>query len=564
MNYVSIRDRPCRIMWSQRDPSVRKSGVGNIFIKNLDKSVDNKDLLDIFSPYGNILSCKVVSDENGSKGYGFVHYATQEEADRAITNVNNKVVKGKPLFVAPFVSRKERTENGEAEAKFNNVFVKNLPESYSVDQLRALFSPYGSITSVVIMKAEDKSKGFGFVCFDSVESARSAVEALNGHEIESKKIFVGRAQKKGERELELKAKFDAHKIERMNKYQGTNLYLKNIDDTIDEDRLRNEFSSYGTITSAKIMRDEKGKSKGFGFVCFSSSDEATKAVTDMNNKIIGNKPIYVALAQRAEERRVLLSNYFAQRATNIRLPNAMGLPGAPTYINPVYFQNMSAAQAQAAQARGFYPQQLIRGARFPPGAPSAVPVVGIPANFGAAPFNVAGNQTRGPRPPRGPRPQGHVLPGQPGQRGAPLQQFPGSPAAVPNANGPNVVRMPNNPNNPQIKYQANARNTQQAQQLQQIAPMGQGEAAEPFSSLLARSDPQRQKQLLGERLFPLIRQQQPEQAGKITGMLLEMDITELVHLTESPDALAAKVQEAIAVLKAHEDELKAAEGIATA
>merc|ERR1712037_937487 len=112
-----------------------------------------------------------------------------------------------------------------------------------------------------------------------------------------KTLYVGRAQKKAERQQELKKKFEQLKLERLNRYQGVNLYVKNLDDTIDDERLRKEFAPYGTITSAKVMNEE-GRSKGFGFVCFSSPEEATKAVTEMNGRIIVAKPLYVALIQR--------------------------------------------------------------------------------------------------------------------------------------------------------------------------------------------------------------------------------------------------------------------------
>ena len=69
---------------------------------------------------------------------------------------------------------------------------------------------------------------------------------------------------------------------------------------------------------------------------------------------------------------------------------------------------------------------------------------------------------------------------------------------------------------------------------------------------MAQASPSDQKQILGERLFPLIQQTHPDLAGKITGMLLEIDNSELLHMLEFREALSAKVEEAVSVLQAHQ------------
>lgn len=59
--------------------------------------------------------------------------------------------------------------------------------------------------------------------------------------------------------------------------------------------------------------------------------------------------------------------------------------------------------------------------------------------------------------------------------------------------------------------------------------------------------------MLGEQLYPLVERLERDQAAKVTGMLLEMDQTEVLHLIESPEALKKKVAEAMEVLRSASD-----------
>ncbi|KAM9340859.1 polyadenylate-binding protein 4 [Symphorus nematophorus] len=535
MNFDVVKGKPIRIMWSQRDPSLRKSGVGNVFIKNLDKSIDNKALYDTFSAFGNILSCKVVCDENGSKGYAFVHFETQDAADRAIEKMNGMLLNDRKVFVGRFKSRKEREAELGAKAKeFTNVYIKNFGDDMDDDRLKELFDKYGKTLSVKVMTdPTGKSRGFGFVSYEKHEDANKAVEDMNGTELNGKTVFVGRAQKKMERQAELKRKFELLKQERISRYQGVNLYIKNLDDTIDDEKLRKEFSPFGSITSAKVMLEE-GRSKGFGFVCFSSPEEATKAVTEMNGRIVGSKPLYVALAQRKEERKAHLTNQYMQRIAGMRaMPaNAIINQFQPTsgYFMPAVPQAQNRttyyAPNQLAQMRPNprWQQQGGRGQGGFQGIPSSLRQPGPRANLRHMTPN-SGAQ--------GPRASGQAMAPRPSM-GVP------GPRAMPPYKYATGVRNPN----PQVV---------QPIALQQAQPAVHVQGQEPLTaSMLAAAPPQEQKQMLGERLFPLIQSMHANLAGKITGMLLEIDNSELLHMLESHESLRSKVEEAVAVLQAHQ------------
>ncbi|CCG82456.1 Polyadenylate-binding protein [Taphrina deformans PYCC 5710] len=518
LNYTLIKGKACRIMWSQRDPALRKTGSGNVFIKNLDGAIDNKALHDTFSAFGNILSCKVATDDLGnSKGFGFVHYETDQAAAEAIKHVDGMLLNDKKVFVGAHVSKKERMSKFETmKQNFTNIYVKNVDEEVTEEEFSKLFEPYGAVTSCALARdPEGNSRGFGFVNYEDHEHAEKAVEELNDTDFHGKKLYVGRAQKKYEREEELRKSYESSRQEKMQKFQGVNLFVKNLDDEIDDEKLREEFSAFGGITSAKVMCDEAGKSKGFGFVCFSSPEEATKAVTEMNQRMLNNKPLYVALAQRKDQRRTQLEAQISAR-NQLRVQQQAAVQGMPV--------------GYPGQMAGYYPpQQQMMGFQGRP---------------------MPGQQFPGMMPPQQRFPQqGRGMPPQ-GMYGPPMgQQFPGQGyhQGFPNQGRGRggAMRQPMGPRGGMMP-QGLGRGNMPPQQPPQNGSFDMGGLS---SSLLASASPENQKQMLGEALYPKVQVTEPALAGKITGMLLEMENGEILNLLEDETSLQTKVNEALEVLK---------------
>ncbi|KAG5652254.1 hypothetical protein H0H81_005649 [Sphagnurus paluster] len=490
-----------RIMWSQRDPALRKTGQGNIFIKNLDEAIDNK---------------------------------TAEAGEHAIKAVNGMLLNDKKVYVGLHISRKERQSKlDEIKAQFTNLYVKNIDSEMTQDEFEKLFTHFGAVTSALIsVDEEGNGKGFGFVNFENHEDAQKAVDELHDSEHYGKKLFVSRAQKKAERAEELRRSYEQAKMEKLSKYQGVNLYIKNLDDDVDDEKLRAEFEPFGTVTSCKVMRDDKNASKGFGFVCFSSPDEATKAVAEMNNKIIGTKPLYVSLAQRREVRRQQLESQIAQR-NQIRAQQAVAAGNPGGYLNgPMYYPPPGPGFPPQGRGMlgygqpGMMPPRV--APRYPP--PGGMPVPGYPQGPPPQTYGMPGYSPRGP-----PRP--------------PIPRGPGSSPTISNAPAPRTGAAPAN-GSPRPAVQSNAppASGRPSAPQAQLAPITGPAPADPVvtpevpaisAEQLAAASPMEQKQML---------ENNRELAGKITGMLLEMDNNELVNLLADSEAMKNKVNEALAVL----------------
>ena len=376
------------------------------------------------------------------------------------------------------------------------------------------------------------NKGFGFCSFEDADSAMRAQEELHQCQLPTgDKLYVQRAQRRREREGELKRKFEIMKQQKRQETKGVNLYVKNLEDEIVDETLRVQFAKYGNITSCKVMRDENNRSKGFGFVCYQSPEEAAKAVTEMNGKIIVTKPLYVAIAQRKEERRALLTQQFVNRQmTHISRQNPQHIgggimPPAATIMPyaPNFSANIPRAYNPALRLPG--PSGMRGGTNVAPGVHGGGPYgQGIQQMGGARMNDMRGAVGRGRQPQ-----------GQPSRPNAtPRMKY--TPTA--GQSRPNMHQMPI------------------MMQQPQMIPGGPQQKDMSAKSInithLSSADPKQQKQILGETLFPIIYRKYPQQAGKITGMLLELEISELLFLLESVEQLNAKMEEAYEVLQKHQ------------
>jgi polyadenylate-binding protein len=291
------------------------------------------------------------------------------------------------------------------------------------------------------------------------------------------------------------------------------------------------FSQYGELESFRVMRDEHGISRGFGFVCFKKPEDVAKAIAEMNGKTLSGKPLIVTLAQRREQRRQELEQLFMQRQQQMQ---------------------QTGGRHQGFNS-GYRTQQYQIKPRF----------MGGQQRFQKVQQGQQQTQTSGQFQKDGGRKQG--IPQQGQQAIKSQQQKPHQGQQQTTTAGTGEVKFQQNVRNQQTQQKSSKKQQgdQQPQQQIQQQQAGQqkpnaGQQQQTGTSRpgldathLASLNPLAQKQILGENLYPLVQEMQPALAGKITGMLLEMDNSDILILLESPEALISKVTEAVTVLKAH-------------
>jgi len=277
------------------EPQQRKLDMDNfLFAADLPDDTCEEDLYGFFMGYKMVTS-KIYQNINNI--YAFVNFETRNDAERARRELNGVTIQAKYATGINKISKPVRLCRYESKSGLThmdprcNLLVKNLSPQVSAHLLWNTFIKFGDIRSSKLkIDILGESKGFGFISYYKWEDAIKAKESLNDKELLGKKIKINFLEK-GKRHVVKK----------------NNIYVKEIpkNNFTDKD-LIGLFSKFGKINSAIVLKDDKGESKGFGFVCFEKPEDAEKAKNEMNGKKIfedvENK-LYVSFALKKAERK---------------------------------------------------------------------------------------------------------------------------------------------------------------------------------------------------------------------------------------------------------------------
>lgn len=265
----------------------------NVFVFHLPPEWNEEMLKRLFSPFGSIMSVKVVQRPDGSsKGYGFVCFYESSAAKRAVEDMNDFYIGGKRLKVSLKKTPEEcmglevdkllqlSNSGGSFDPDHDcTLFVFHLPPDWTDNDVYERFKEYGDLLSATVARKCDRSsRGYGFVKYGNPRSAALAITRLNGVDVGSNK----------------RLKVQLKQQTQQNHKPGCTVFVFHLPSDWNEATFRQHFSHYGKIVNVTIQRDAQGKNRGFGFISFDKPQSAMNAIAGMNGFSVGQKRLKVA------------------------------------------------------------------------------------------------------------------------------------------------------------------------------------------------------------------------------------------------------------------------------
>ncbi|MCD7470855.1 hypothetical protein HAX54_011039 [Datura stramonium] len=187
------------------------------------------------------------------------------------------------------------------------IFVGNLPFSIDSAALAEIFERAGNVEMVEVIydKLTGRSRGFGFVTMSSKEDVEAACQQFNGYEIDGRALRVNSGPPPAKRENSFRDNSSFGGGRGGGSMDSSNrVYVGNLAWGVDQLALETLFSEQGKVVDAKVVYDrDSGRSRGFGFVTYSSAEEVNNAIESLDGVDLNGRAIRVSPAEARPPRR---------------------------------------------------------------------------------------------------------------------------------------------------------------------------------------------------------------------------------------------------------------------
>ncbi|KAJ7666012.1 hypothetical protein DFH06DRAFT_265002 [Mycena polygramma] len=335
-----------------------------LYISNIPPYVSDENIALAFVTCGPFRPT-IPRDGSNNPLNGTIEFKFLEKAEKALATLQSRPLPGLvppvPLVLSPYPPTNPPTPLPPPSALPR--LVKHLPSGYTDSQLYDVFRPYGALASA--RTPTHFGVDTGMVEFWNEDDARQAEEAMHCADIQGQNIAVQvyqprRTASGGTVPFDTSAPSfvptgsmygyqspaSQYSPPRQSPYRSPvqpagsfvhgpgqqvqlapisgpgstshsglidpcNLFCKNLDPDIDSNGLFTHFRQFGQIVSARVMRNESGESRGFGFVSYQTPDQASAALHAMNGVLLGTKQVVVRLHEPKQLRQEKLAQRFS-------------------------------------------------------------------------------------------------------------------------------------------------------------------------------------------------------------------------------------------------------------
>ena len=386
LNQKKLKNKNIRIMREEKNFLMKnKDTKNNLYVKNIPKGKDPRELYEYFLKFGDVFSLKVNENEKGEfTGTAFLTYYKEQDAKKCIEETNNKKIWDSDIEVNYQKNTHDKgySHNNNYHNNYNNNYynkslkinISNLPENYTDKEVTKLCEEFGKFEICDIRK--NKYGKFAIVKFSKEAEMKSAIEKLNNKSIEKNKLLVKEVHHSNNTHNNNYSNYNNNYYGKqrptnlpffypnismninnipMQKYEDTlinnNLYVTNIPQRATKEDFEKTFGQFGEIESTKldedttITKDAKDKqqffNKGFGYISFKKVEDAKKALESLDGKYIKGfenhyKRLSVEYFIPKDKRNPMTQGNFIQMSSgSVLYPNLPGQYMPQQYMVPI-------------------------------------------------------------------------------------------------------------------------------------------------------------------------------------------------------------------------------------